>query len=472
MAEELAFLLRFNRPPKMVRFEARKGTLKPLSVSRVIFCWIATVGLLVPAGKLPSIGAIAAAESGKDVQAVSAAVFLDSMGINVHAGQGYDIKNYVEPLRFTGIRNVRDGPERIPELLTLHTQTGVKVDLLSECQLENEISSAHQLASADALLSIEGPNEPNNFSVKYKGETGGGTGNWLPVAHCQQELFQTVKADKILQTYPVFSVSEAGAEAMNVGLQFLTIPAGARTDMPDGTRYADYANVHNYVSGTSVSYDDNQAWQAADPTLDSHWDGLYGEYGRTWRSHFTGYSQAELKDLPRVTTETGWDTAGNPGGQPVQGKVLVNTYLAQFKRGWRYTFIYELVDGEGGAGEQGIYTAKYVPKLAATYIHNLTTILADSEISAPAGHLNFSIPSPSNAVHDLLLQKSTGAFELVVWGEQVKGSSSLVIYFGEPHKTVKVYDVTATADPLQTYTDVKSIPVIISDHAMIIEVIN
>jgi hypothetical protein len=443
-----------------------------LPIGRFVFGFFSTICLLVTVWEPRSDTAIAQTSAGGAVEAVSAAAFLNSMGINVHVAQGYDAGKYVEPLRYTGIRNIRDSGERLPGLLRLHEETGVKVDFLSWCRLNEEITSAQQLAIAGALLAIEGPNEPNNFLIKYNGETGGGKGDWLPVARCQQELFKTVKADKVLRIYPVFNVSEGGAEPTNVGLQYLVIPAGAHTDMPDGTQYADYANVHNYVSSKKVLYDDNQAWQASDPTLDGDWDGLYVEYGRTWRGKFPGYSEAELKVLPRVTTETGWDTAGNPGGQPVQGKVLVNTYLAQFKRGWRYTFIYELVDAEGSPGDQGLYTALYAPKLAATYIHNLTTILADNDIPAPMGHLNYSIPGAPTAVHDLLLQKDNGAFELVVWGEQVKQSASLVVHFTEAHKTVKVYDVTTAIDPVQIYNDVKSVPIVITDHAMIIEVVN
>ncbi|PMX02929.1 glycosyl hydrolase, partial [Pseudomonas sp. FW215-L1] len=84
--------------------------------------------------------------------------------------------------------------------------------------------------------------------------------------------------DPELQKYPVFHVSEGGAETDNVGLQFLAIPKGATTLLPAGTEFADYANVHNYVSANGV-LEDNQAWQAADPTLNSRWDGLFGEYG-------------------------------------------------------------------------------------------------------------------------------------------------------------------------------------------------
>ncbi len=71
---------------------------------------------------------------------------------------------------------------------------------------------------------------------------------FLPVARWQREFYAKVKSDPVLQHYPVFHSSEAGgSEPDNVGLQFLTIPSGAGTLMPDGTRYADYANVHNYI---------------------------------------------------------------------------------------------------------------------------------------------------------------------------------------------------------------------------------
>lgn len=276
-----------------------------------------------------------------------------------------------------------------------------------------------------------------------------------------------------MKSYPVFNVSEAGAEHDNVGLQFLTIPAGAGTLFSDGTQFADFANPHNYVScdgGKYVGYVDNQAWQAADPTLDGLWDGLYGEYGRTWRRHFRGYSDAQLQTLPRVSTETGWDSKSDPGGERIQGTVLVNTYLAQFKRGWRYTFIYELGEGEGGGGNQGLFHEDWTPKLAATYIHNLTSVLADNIPTANPEKLNYAIANEPATVHDLLLQKSSGAFELVVWGEQVAGSNNISINLGRPHTKVNVFDTTIGTNPIQTLNNVTNVPLTVSDHAMIVEI--
>ena len=241
--------------------------------------------------------------------------------------------------------------------------------------------------------------------------------------------------------------------------------------MPTGTKYADYANPHNYVIGTCHKYVNNQAWQAASPTTNSCWDGLYVEYGRTWYGNYPGYTNTQLATLPRVTTETGWDSVSDPGGEPVQGKVLVNTYLAQYAQGWSYTFIYELGNGEGGGGHQGLFENNWSPKLAATYIHNLTSILADPGKSTGVGSLPYSIANAPSTVHSLLMQKSSGTFELAVWGEQVTGSSNVTVNLGDAYPTVHVYDVTSGTSPVQTLSNVSSLPLTLSDHAMVVEII-
>jgi hypothetical protein len=295
----------------------------------------------------------------------------------------------------------------------------------------------------------------------------------VPVAECQRDLYSGTKSDPILGAYPVFNVSEDGAEVDDVGLQFLTIPTGSGIAMPDGTQYADFANPHNYVSSTQNEYVDNMAWQAADPTLNGPWDGLYVEYGVTWNKQYQGYSDAGLETLPRVTTETGWDSTNNPGGQPVQGVVLVNTYLSQFKRGWSYTFIYELVDEQGSTGDQGLYTTSFTPKLSATYIHNMTTVLADTTTLANPGRLDYSIPNEPGTVHDLLLQKSTGAFELVVWDERSTATTDTVtVNLGASHGTVNEYDVTVGTTATATLSNVSTVSLTLNNHAVIVEVID
>ena len=160
----------------------------------------------------------------------------------------------------------------------------------------------------------------------------------------------------------------------------------------------------------------------------------------------------QLLTLPRVTTETGWDSVSEIGGERTQGAVLVNTYLAQFKRGWRYTFIYQLRDGEGGTGNLGLFNSNSTPKPAATYIHNLTSILADNMPVASPSFLNYSITDEPATVHDLLIQKSNGTFDLVVWDENVRGSDKVSVNLGRSYAIVNVYDVTLGTSPTQTFS--------------------
>jgi hypothetical protein len=403
------------------------------------------------------------------VRAVSSASFLSSLGVNTHNDQGYNPVPYVAMLQYTGIGNIRDGIRNLSGYVMLHEKAGIHVDIVG-VDVTGLTTAAKTLAAADALLALEGPNEPNNFPITYNGQRGGADGSWAPVAQLQKDIYRTVKADPALYRYPVFHVSEGGAETENVGLQFLTIPKDADALFPGGTEYADYANPHNYVIGNGGMYEDNQAWKAADPVLNGRWDGLYGEYGKTWAKGFHGYPNGQLQTLPRVTTETGWDSVENPGGERVQGTILVNTYLAQFKRGWRYTFIYELRDNEGGAGHQGLYREDGTPKPSATFIHNLTSILADKTPVASPRQIIYTIADAPGTVHDLLLQKSNGTFELVVWGERVTESNDVTVKFSRQYPSIRIYDVTVGTTPVQTLTNVSAVPLTLTDHAMIIEV--
>lgn len=51
--------------------------------------------------------------------------------------------------------------------------------------------------------------------------------SWMAVAKLQRDMhFSLSRATRVLKKYPVWSITENGAEVDNVGLQFLTIPAG------------------------------------------------------------------------------------------------------------------------------------------------------------------------------------------------------------------------------------------------------
>ena len=382
--------------------------------------------------------------------AVRASAFLDSIGtLSAISVRGETLPKTIECTKYLGVRWLRAGIEgNIPlaEYVQLHEQAGLRFSWGfggGSADLPRLLGTARPVAKIDALLAFEGPNEPNNWGITYQGVAGGGNGSWVPVAKLQRDLYQAVKSDPVLKAFPVWSISEAGAESDNVGLQFLVIPESVQTQMPAGTRYADFANVHNYIyHPNSPAREDNKTWNAADPTSACKVDGLYGEYGRTWGHHYAGYSEAELLSLPRVTTETG-TTIGGEIDEETHALNLLTMYLDQFKRGWSYTAVYLLRDraDEGGNQRFGFYSPDYKPRRAAIYLHNLTTILHDTNPGPrKTGNLNYSIPNQPATVHDLLLQKNDGTFALVVWNEQVKGSASVSLEFGSKFPAVTIYD--------------------------------
>jgi hypothetical protein len=209
---------------------------------------------------------------------------------------------------------------------------------------------------------------------------------------------------------------------------------------------------------------------AADPGKACRVDGLFGNHGATWAHHYQGYTESELLTLPRVTTETGV-VIDDTVTEEKQAVLYLSVYLDQFKRGWSHTAIYLLRDrsDEGGNQSFGFYKADYTPRKAAFYLHNLTTILADDRAVAGPEAFDYSIPNEPVTVHDLLLQKSDGTFELVLWDERFTGGADhLIVNLATPAASVKVYDPTAGTTPLPTLSQA-AVTLNLSDHPVIIE---
>ena len=131
--------------------------------------------------------------AGADSGAVSAYTFLGSLGIITHVDQGVSGGSYVLPLRYLGVRNIRDGQRNLSQMLLINRLTGARFDLFIEGDLDAAIPTAKTLAASGALMAVEGPNEPNNFPINYKAKSGGGMGTWAPVAQMQQAIYRAIK---------------------------------------------------------------------------------------------------------------------------------------------------------------------------------------------------------------------------------------------------------------------------------------
>ena len=345
--------------------------------------------------------------------AVPANDFIASIGVNSSINsRGEYIEKTLDCMTYLGARWIRSGyGGTIDDQRYLWEKAGIRFSLVLGTQdgtlaPEWTIEGARQVARMGALIAREGVNEPNNWTVKYKDpDTGeivesGGSLSWKALAQAHADFYRLAKEDDILKDYPVWSISEPGAEHDNVGMQFLTIPEGANTVMPEGTAYADCANCHNYIVHPGwPGVHNNQTWLTSDPTSNSPLDGLYDNFGLTWGKNYEGYDETTLKTLRRVTTETG-TTINESVSEEMQGLLYLNLYLCQFKRGWEYTSMYILRDRVDEAGNQtfGFFGRDYKPRIAAHYLHNLTTILADNESIDNPSTLSYSIRNKPNTV--------------------------------------------------------------------------
>ena len=146
--------------------------------------------------------------------------------------------------------------------------------------------------------------------------------------------------------------------------------------------------------------------------------------------------------------------------EEMQGLLYMSLYLAQFAQGFDYTAMYLLTDRRDESGNQsfGFYDKFYNPRQSAHYLHNLTTILKDDKDIDEPGELTYSITGRTITVHDLLLQKNNGTFELVIWGEKYEGGSDrITVGFDQTYDEVWVYNPTKGTAPEMVLNNVNSI---------------
>ena len=454
----------------------------------------------------------------KSVTAVPANDFLNSIGVNSSINsRGEKVDTTLKTCKYIGARWIRSGAPDSGEdywrqttidcFEKLYNEGGIRFSFILPSEgdahtasginypdgITYAIEGAKQLierTSPDALIAFEGPNEPNNWAITYKGLRGGGSGDWKPLAEYQRDFYAAVKVDPILKDYPVWSASDMGAEVNNVGLQFLTIPDNS-TLMPKGTVYADVACIHNYsIHPAWGPRSNNQTWTAADPVTKISLNSLRGNFGVTWNKKHNGYTDEQLLTLPRVTTETGATIDGSIT-EEIQALTHLSCYLAQYKQGFKYTAMYILRDriDEGGNQTFGFYESHWVdeiirypsnPRLSAHYMHNMTTILNDNQSIQTPWVLEYNINPCPQTVHDLLLQKNDETMMLVVWGEKYAVNAEaedVTIEFAETFSEVKIYnpaqyDVSQPDKgtlPVRIENNVNSITLSMLNHPYILE---
>jgi hypothetical protein len=387
--------------------------------------------------------------------------FLNSIGVNIHIGAGTEgnaytnTANIVADLSYLGITHVRDniypvgaGNATFEAAYSTLARAGVKFDLTvgsSNSDLAAAMAGIDAFAQADpgAISAIEGPNEINNFPFSYDGETGQNA-----AIAFQTALYSAVQADPNLVGVPVYDFTGGSTNEPVAGL-------------------ADYANIHVYP------------WNGDQPA---------------W--YITASSTAEYGDaapLPEVITEAGYNTdiAATSGvSLDAQAKMTLNLLMDSAKDGVSETYLYELLDeypdpnNLNSGNDWGLFSGSNSPLPVAQAIHDLNSILSDVGAGASTftpGALSYTISNLPWTGNSLLLEKSTGTFDLVVWNEppiwnsateteDVVAPTTTTVNLGSTYASIEVFDPLVGTSPIQTLSNVSTVELSLTDHPLIIEV--
>lgn len=356
--------------------------------------------------------------------AVPAASFLDSMGVNTHFT--FDNSPYAtryaevrSKLAALGLRHVRDVLHpHVPDLARL----GIRATVLAEPNLGTPESFRNRIkalnANGIAVDTVEGANEPDMFwkrlHISWKGQ-GYPKG---PVAW-QRDLFHTLKADPATSKLTIIGPS--------LGL------AGMPSARPpeswiDLRKHSDWGNVHPYpyngnpfgpelAYGTLRSFFHNGSFPSV--TVDEAPDAL--------RAY-----QAIYGPGPYAATETGYPAGRQFTSEELQAKYLPRLYAEYFRIGLKRTYLYELLDsaqdltGRDPEVSFGLLRYDLSERPAFQAVAALTRLLAKptgpGRAAPRALHLTLIVTGSgdfpdASRVHHLLLRRPDDSLLLLLWHE-------------------------------------------------------
>lgn len=318
--------------------------------------------------------------------------FVDSLGINVHTiytdSQYARLRRVTEALDFIKIKHLR---QILPSPRNQAYGSYARVAALGyrwtlfvnpHRPLADSLAEVRKLLHEypDSVAALEGPNEVNNWPVKYADKTG------TEAAHAfQGDFYDAVKSDPDLQHLPVYSF----------------------TDYPTQVGKSDFANAHPYERWgrpPHISIDNvRERIAAIDPTK------------------------------PIVITETGMVT--NPTvikkwhGLDAETAGIYNLHIVlyAFSKGIRKTFLYQLLDEfddpEGKTIQRhfGQFDFSFEPKPAARGLRHLIKILSDKADDAQTfepAPVTFTMDGLNPEARFFALQKSGGPTYLILWTQE------------------------------------------------------
>jgi trimeric autotransporter adhesin len=383
---------------------------------------------------------------------MGASAFVASLGVNTHlsySGTPYygNPQSVLTALQYLGINTIRETSPLFEEDSTTIAAddalaaAGVKFDALmlgnGVVNVSGTLSSltTFEKSYSGSISSIEAPNEINAWPISYDGVTNT-TSAGIAVT---KALWSSVKGNP-----PVYAPTLSDGES-NV----LT----SETALGNIASYVSYGNVHIYACCA------NNVWQYDMP----YW--------------LPELQQDTPGRLP-VVTETGYFTAADSVDNLSAAKYTLNLLLENALNGIARTYLFELAD-EASDYTYGQFNVNWVPKTGATAIHNLTSILQGAGSGKASSAPKFSVTGLPSTGHSLMLGGSS-AYDLAVWIDATvynpstetdiaAPSYTITINLGATYPTVKVFDPMTGTAAIETYSNVSTVSVAVSDHPLIVQ---
>lgn len=390
----------------------------------------------------------------------SAVDFVNSIGLNTHLNYFDTIYGnfpLVErELKSVGVRHLRDG---------IHLQNadyntmlygrwiqlgnlGVRFDAVLDPRsnlgpLSNDLLNKAEILAGHTIESFEGPNEMDLSN----------TADWAANDRSYQaQIFASARAMQGGGSIKVIGPSLAFAsKSSQVG--------NISNEMDEG-------NLHPYPAGhvPSVVFPDQVIFER----------GMCG-------------------DKPIVFTESGYHNAINerndqPGvSEAAAAKYIPRLFLENYMRGIPRTYLYEFMDEKPNPGltdpqlHWGLIRADGSEKPAFLALKNLIGELNDSTEPAALQPMTWNLSAEDAQIHHLLLQKSNGIYDLVLWQEITSYNLhshldidnpviTATLTLGQKAHTIKIYQPVTGANPIRVWRDIKSVQLEIPDHPLVVEI--
>ncbi|WP_265886584.1 carbohydrate-binding domain-containing protein [Roseomonas mucosa] len=318
--------------------------------------------------------------------------------------------------------------------------------------LSSQISAIAKLESLyNAIDYVEGPNETDYFPISYNGLTG-----FAATRAFQSALYPAVHGNSALSGTPVIQTSLGDGNSYS--------------QLGNLSSSADYSNIHSYYFG----------WGFTRSVADQVPERI-------------AEAQTISPGKDTVATEGGWSTAtyssdGYGVNERTQAVLTLNMLLDQYKDGVDRTYIYELVNSGTYSSTNlqtgfGLFNADGTPKQAATALHNLNSILSDPAAGTKGvslTNLGYTLQGMPTEGQDMLLQKSSGNYDLVLWNEPTIWNTTTHSAYSIASQTVTInfdnaqsgtiYDPLLGSTAIASFSNTKSVQVALSDHPLVVEV--